>query len=101
VGACSLFYEVVQDALDAGDLIDLGIEFPELSRWALRRPNALNLEHLRLVAAVHLERDGFTERELGAAVQADELAAVELEAVVQPHRRVESVRGGRARGARR
>jgi DNA-binding transcriptional LysR family regulator len=49
VGACSLFYEVVQHALEAGDLIDLGVEFPELSRWALRRPNALNLEHLRLV----------------------------------------------------
>ncbi|MEO6379341.1 MAG: LysR family transcriptional regulator [Caulobacteraceae bacterium] len=49
VGACCLFYEIAQGALDAGDLIDLGVKFPDLPRWALRRPRAFDVEHLRLV----------------------------------------------------
>jgi DNA-binding transcriptional LysR family regulator len=49
LGACSLFYELAQDALDAGQLVDLGLDLPLLSRWAIRRPNAFEIEHVRLV----------------------------------------------------
>jgi DNA-binding transcriptional LysR family regulator len=56
VGVCYVMREAVRQEVEAGELVELQADLPNVYRCALRRPGALEVEHLRQVDEFAVEK---------------------------------------------